>query len=187
MKKRLYIPFWVRTVAVVLILTLALGYMVAERIKILTTGAEIVLKTKPVDPRDFFRGHYARLKFDISDIPGVLSEKDKRPKKNDTIFVSLKAGQDGYWYMDSVHQKFPPHQPGIVVIKGRVKNSYSRVLRVQYGIERYFAPKAEALKLEDLNAKKANVGIILRISSKGEAAISGLMINGKKIYEEPLF
>ncbi len=187
MKKPLFIPFWVRAVTVVLVLTLALGFMVGERLKILTSGTEIVLKTKPVDPRDFFRGHYARLNFDISEIPKVANTPSMDFKRNDPVFLRLKRTSNGFWDVVYVYDHYPEQQPGSVIIRGTVKSTYSTKLRIRYGIERYFAPKAQALKLEGLTRKEIEVGVILRISPKGEAAISGLMIEGKKIHEEPLF
>ncbi len=181
------IPFGVRVLAVLLVLTLALGYMIGERLKILANGTEIILKTKPVDPRDFFRGHYARLRFDIAEAPTPPIEQGLKNKRNDTIFVSLEKGEDGFWQAVSSHRAYPPKKAGTIVIKGSIRSASPLGLRVSYGIERYFAPKAEALKLENLDREKTEVSVIARISKSGEAAISGLMINGKKIYEEPLF
>ncbi len=181
------IPFAVRALAVLLVLTLALSFMVAERIKILTKGTEIILKTKPVDPRDFFRGHYARLNFDISETPNAAVQPGKKIKRNDPVFIRLEKGADGFWQAVSSHRNYPPEKAGTVVIKGSVRSAYARGLTVSYGIERYFAPKAEALKLENLDRDNTEVSVIARISKTGEAAIAGLMINGKKIYEEPLF
>lgn len=181
------IPFGIRALAAVLVLTLALSFMVAERIKILTKGAEVILKTKPVDPRDFFRGHYARLNFDISRVKKPDQKTTPLSKNNATIFVRLKADSDGFWQAVSVHNTKPPQQPGTVIIRGKSKYTYSDTLFVRYGIERYFAPKAKAINLENLDRKETQISIIARISNSGEAAISGLMIDGKRIYEEPLF
>ncbi len=181
------IPFGVRALAVLLVLTLALGYMVGERLKILTNGTEVLLKTKPVDPRDFFRGHYARLNFDIAEAPNPPIKPGLKVKRNDTVFVRLEKGADGFWQAISTHRVYPPEKAGIITIKGSVRSASSRGLTVSYGIERYFAPKAQALKLENLDRDKTQISVIARISKSGQAAISGLMINGKKIYEEPLF
>ena len=43
-------------------------WMIESRASILRGGQEIVLKTEPIDPRDFLRGRYVRLNFDISQV-----------------------------------------------------------------------------------------------------------------------
>jgi uncharacterized membrane-anchored protein len=182
-------PFWLRSVIVGVGLTGALVWMVAGRIMLLQNGTEVVLKTKPVDPRSLFRGHYARLNYDIN---RVGFEKEivpaaKKWRRYDRAFVVLEKGGDGFWAASGFSNKRPVAKAGQVVIVGYVRNNYSRILRVRYGIEKYFAPKVEALKLERIDRKTTPVGVIVRVSESGEAAISGLMIDGKKVYDEPLF
>ncbi len=46
-----------------------LGYVIESRAAILRSGAEVLLKTAPVDPRHFLRGDYVVLNYDISSIP----------------------------------------------------------------------------------------------------------------------
>lgn len=181
------VPFVLRAVAVAVLLTIALGYMIGERVKILTDGAEIVLKTEPLDPRDLFRGHYARLNYDVSRIKKTALATGEKFSRNDPVFVALAAGDDGYWRVVTASKKYPAPEAGQVVMQGTVRWAYSKDLRVRYGIEKYFAPKAEALKLEKLTRDRVPVGVIVRISKSGRAAISGLMINGRKVYDEPLF
>ncbi len=53
-----------------------LGGMVADHASILRTGTEVALRTRAVDPRDFLRGDYVTLNYEISRIAsGELSGK----------------------------------------------------------------------------------------------------------------
>jgi len=187
MKKLSAIPFWLRAVTVMIILAITLSAMIFQRLNILTNGAEVVLKTKPVDPRDLFKGHYARLNFDISETVKPAHLENKRFKKGDKVFLRLIRTENNYWVIKEVFKSIPQKQPGGVIIQGTIKYAYSNKLRIRYGIERYYAPKAEALNLEKLSRDKIEIGVIVRVSKNGEAAISGLKIGDKKIYDEPLF
>ena len=59
-------------------------------------------------------------------------------------------------------------------------------INIRYGIEKYFLPKLEALRFER-ERNEREIAVIAKLSEAGEAAIGGLMIDGKKIYDEPLF
>ncbi len=180
-------PFWLRAFVVAAILSAALGMMIWERVQILQNGVEVTLKTRPIDPRSLFRGHYARLNYDISNIKLKTVKADGKFRKGSRIFVRLVPGENGYWKALAISAKPMPAQKNSAVIAGKVKYHSAKSINIRYGIERYFAPKTEALKLENLNRSKVSVAVIVRISGTGTAAISGLMIDGKKIYDEPLF
>jgi len=182
------IPFWVRGCVVALVLTMALAWMVYDRVSLLQHGKEIVLKTRPVDPRSLFRGHYARLNYDVSNIQkdDVSFKVPEKLKRRDVVYVVFKPGAEGYWVIDHMSNVLPETVPGKVFITARIRYNSRRSMSVRYGIERYFAPKKQALKLERQN-REIPVGVIVRVSTKGVAAISGLMLDGKKIYDEPLF
>ena len=53
-----------------------IAWMVIDRVRILRTGTEVTLRTRPLDPRDFLRGDYVTLGYDISALPaGELEER----------------------------------------------------------------------------------------------------------------
>jgi len=85
-----------------------------------------------------------------------------------------------------------------VTLKGWLRYAYPAYLEkayIAYGLERYYAPKKRALELEKMTRrgnraggrKERPLGVIVRVAGDGKAAIAGLMIDGRKIYEEPLF
>ena len=191
---------WARAIIVGLVLTAALGWIVAGRVAILKNGREIVLKTRPVDPRDLFRGHYVRLNYDISRIRLNEGRKERFGdlRRNQTIYVTLKPGADGYWVFDSASRTMPAPRGDRVTLKGWLRYAYPSYLEkayIAYGLERYYAPKKRALELEKMTRRRNRaggreerpLGVIVRVGSNGKAAIAGLMIDGEKVYEEPMF
>ena len=66
---------WVRTPKIVLFVAAALvqvallTVMIVDRVQILRDGKEVILLSRPVDPRDLLRGDYVVLVYDISQLP----------------------------------------------------------------------------------------------------------------------
>lgn len=109
----------------------------------LWTGQEIILRTRPIDPRSLFRGNYARLNYDISLVPrSEISSNNVR--SNEIIYVKLKENEEGIYEYDGVS---PARPESGVFIRGRVRWDANRI-RIRYGIEAFFARKEKALALE---------------------------------------
>lgn len=156
-----------------LILTIMLGSMVWSRVTLLQDGKQIILKTRPIDPRDFLRGYYVRLNYDISrisldDLDQSDEAEEKRPtfKRHSPVFVKLRRDDDGFWSPISLHHTKPTgesgddHQPDDIIIRGRVLygNSPDRTkvpttckISIRYGIEKFFAQKKRTRKLESFS------------------------------------
>lgn len=171
--------------------TVILGTIIQSRASILSNGVEVLLKTAPVDPRDFLRGDYVVLNYDISTVPvqtvsgGIPAEPGER-----TLWVRLKKQPDGFWSVsESSFQALPP-QPETVIL--RSKPFYSGGLaagdsiRVEYGIERYYVPEGQGKPIEEAR-NDGNVAIAVRISPEGRAQIRSLLVDGKPVYDEPLY
>ncbi len=140
----------------------------------LWSGQPIMLQTRPVDPRSLFRGNYALLRYDISQIPGADINRERIPRNGEIVYVSLKTDADGIYRYHSASLKKP--QQGIF-IRGRIKNHSSKYAasqyRVDYGIEAYFAPKEKALALENRLRKQALAKVML--ASDGKAALQNVV------------
>lgn len=167
----------------------ALAKMVYERINMLKSGEEILLETVFIDPRDLFRGHYTRLDFRISRIDPETVSLPERINYNDQLFLELDTST-GFATVKTVTLDFPKTATG-PVIKAKALNSYTKSgdtksLRVRLPFDRFFAAKERALALEQLK-RESRLGVILVLDDQGNGVISGLTIEGKKIYEEPLF
>ncbi|MDX2157779.1 MAG: GDYXXLXY domain-containing protein [Hyphomicrobiaceae bacterium] len=174
-----------------LLLTAALGYLVVDRVRLLTTGREIVLPIVPVDPRDLFKGDYARLAFEISRLDQSLAPEPDRnagppfARPPMTVYVTLEQRPDGTWGPIAVSSARPTTlDPGKVVLRGRTQPWSRR--DITYGLERYFVPEGTGRRIEDL-AQKSKLAAIVAVDSSGGSAIKGLLIDGRRVYEEPLF
>ena len=126
-------------------------------------GEEVRLKTRPVDPRDLFRGNYARLHYDFDTIePGASA--DFRP--GDVVYVPLVRHGD-LWNPQPAQVSRP--ESG-VFLRGRVTSRPWRSgSRVTFGIEALFAPKEKALALEK-QLRHAAVAVV-RVAPNGRAAL----------------
>ena len=59
-------------------------------------------------------------------------------------------------------------------------------VRIGFPFTRYYAPRVRALELEDMNTER-RLGVILSLADDGSGVITGLTLDGEKVYEEPLY
>lgn len=172
--------------AVAALQSAALGWMINDRVSLLNSGRQIVLETIPVDPRSLFRGDYVILNYAISTLKPQSLDGDDDFARGMPVFVTLGKSGDERWQAVAVAKAYPPDIAGDqVVIRGRVQFRGSD-MRVKYGIESYFVPEGEGKKLEEL-VRQSELQVMVAIGTNGEAAIKGLIVDGKVQYEEPLF
>lgn len=186
---------WLYTAAVIAAL-LQSGVMLAgvqQRISILRSGTEVVLRSEPVDPRDLMRGDYVILGYEISRLPAkLISGEPPRKSGLNYIYVVVAKQADGLWTPQRAQYSRPDAlKDGEVVLRGEVEapiqiyDENSRV-PVVYGIERYYVPEGEGLAVENAQ-RSGDVDIVLSVNEKGVAAIRALRIDGKQVFDEPLF
>lgn len=184
---------WVAIAAVALGQAMVLGWMIWDRVSLLANGREVVLEVIPVDPRSLFRGDYVVLGYDISRY--TLPPGTKPPKRNSPFYVTLKKGAGETWQAVAGGTE-PPQtiQPDEVVIQGRVdyttlatseNKQEPVVVGVRYGIESFFVPEGTGRELEQMVGDK-KISAMIAIDADGQAAIKGLMSDGKQVYDEPL-
>lgn len=137
----------------------------------LLTGKTVILKTQPVDPFDIFRGQYLTINYEISRVNLPTDAKE-----GDTIYVSLKEGNDKIWHADKVSLSKPDDG---IFIRGTAKQSW-RGLSIEYGIEQYFFERnAHIPRMDSVKAK---------VDSSGQARIVELLMNGQPLnitYKKP--
>ena len=173
--------------------TATLGSMIESRASILRSGTEVLLKTRPIDPRDLFRGDYVILNYDISDVPVALIEGE-RPKDGRSLRlnVRLSPGADGYWTVKQASFERLEAMDGTVIIKTLPIEIYDWLwqgggnLLVSYGIERFYVPEGEGLSLEEAR-NEGRLSVAVRVSDRGQAQIRALSLDGQELYEEPLY
>lgn len=165
-----------------------LAWMVWDRVHLLSTGREIVLEVVPVDPRSLFRGDYVILNYDISRVP-ILILKERLPRGS-VVYATVQKTNDGKWKLLAAGMDRPESvSPDQVVLKGRVRYASrqgSGFVSVRYGIESFFVPEGTGRELEKLRNKK-KLAALIAVDESGNAAIKGLIVDGQRIYKEPLF
>ena len=94
----------------------ALGYMVADRVRLIKTSREIVLPIVPVDPRDLFKGDYVQLGYGITMVPGNVVE-GPAPAAAKPAYVTITPQPDGTWAATKITRNFPATTPEQVVLR----------------------------------------------------------------------
>lgn len=169
----------------------AILYVVESRASVLRHGQEVLLQTAPIDPRDLLRGDYVVLSYDIAEIPtSLVFGSWPQGEKRQAIHVRIAPGEGGLWkVMQASFDPLPPVE-GTVLLKGTVSyvpdRSTGADLRVAYGIERYYVPEGEGRDIESAR-NEGRVSVAARVSAAGKASIRALMLDGKPLYEEPLY
>jgi uncharacterized membrane-anchored protein len=188
---------WSRSLAaavtVAVLQTAILGYLVESRAAILRGGSQVLLKSIPVDPRDLLRGDYVILSYDISSIPAAVVTGDwPQAAQRTRLTVRLSPQPDGFYRV--AEAAFGPLTvlPGSVLIESQpfdfdgTRLAGDQSLHVLYGIERYYVPEGEGKVLEEAR-NAALLSVAVKVSAGGTAQIRTLLLDGKPVYQEPLY
>ena len=182
------------------LLTVALAALIAGKVYTLRSGATVVLKVAPRDPRDLFRGDYVVLQYEIGRLVPAELEGDDEFARGDTVYVRLQTGGQ-YAYPLGVYHNWPEIQPGEVVLKGEVTYLSSvgwkrkggsasewgaYTMNVRYGIENYFVPEGEGKALENLVSTSV-VSLRVAVDKNGKAGILAVLVDGEERYQESLY
>ena len=109
--------------------------------------------------------------------------------------VKLAPNRDGVYQALSVHAAPVDVASPEVLIRGRItygascgsnRDTFCEKLTVRYNLESYFVPEGEGRKLEDIR-NQGKLSVVAAVLPSGRAAIKRLLIDGKPVYEEPLF
>jgi uncharacterized membrane-anchored protein len=135
-------------------------------------GTEIVLQSRPVDPRDPIRGDFIILSYvaeDLERVPAFF-----RPAVGRHVFVEFEQ-RGRYWVPVFVHPERPPRDEpagGRAVVRARVTNISP--LRVSYpNLGNYFVPQGEG-------NPPSPPDVIVSVSDDGTARIDHLEIGGER-------
>ncbi|MDF1780547.1 MAG: GDYXXLXY domain-containing protein [Alcanivoracaceae bacterium] len=161
------------------------------------TGQPIRVQVQPVDPRDLFRGNYARLQYSFNVIDETLWHGGDTPKKGQRVYVTLVQNEAGSWDAAAISDE--PPEDGMF-LRGRFKYVWSaprdRVegpdgkatwvksdtpdrYRIEYGVEAWFAPKEKAQALE--LALRDEAWATLYVADNGKAALFAVETSPKDV------
>lgn len=183
---------WLGIAVAGLVQSAALGWMVWDRVQLLRNGQEAVLETIPVDPRSLFRGDYVIMSYAFGSVKRDLFPGTVGLQSGQTVYVGL-VRENGMWRAGAAgmdRAALAAHRDG-PVLKGRIqRNWFDRTVRsafvpVRFGIESYFVSEGKGRELEKLVGER-KIAAIVAVDAKGNAAIKGLQIDGKRVYDEPL-
>ncbi|MDT6940673.1 GDYXXLXY domain-containing protein [Brucella pseudogrignonensis] len=163
---------------------------IEERASVLRSGHEVVLQTRPVDPRDLMRGDYVILGYDITSIDRKLINGSPVDGSR-TVYVSLKPGDGGIWHV--ARASFTPFTDlALDEVQIRGESTYAisdypdATLTLRYGIERYYVPEGEGRVIED-SQRDLEITAVVAVNDAGTAVIKALRDKGTQLYEEPLY
>ena len=183
---------WIVATAVAFLQATFLVWMVWDRVSIISNGKEIILNVEPIDPRSLFRGDYVILNYTDA---SVLNSRilDAPTEAQSSICVTFDKAPDDEIWKPIAATKSCPRKLGIdqVAVKGKVRairaaGEIKASAFVTYGIESYFVPEGTGKTLEQKIAKGA-LQVLVAVDKSGRAAIKGLIVEGKRIYDEPLW
>jgi uncharacterized membrane-anchored protein len=169
--------------------------MVYDRVRVLRHGVEVTLQTRPVDPHDFLRGDYVVLNYEISNVAAGGLAYSPTSGRGTPVYVTLARRPDGTSEAVAVHAERVPVGAGQILIRGRViggtncgvtRKGFCERLQLKYGIERYFVPQGEGRDIEHAR-NQGKVAIVAAVTPSGRAAIKRLLLDGKPVYDEPMF
>ncbi|WFU15733.1 GDYXXLXY domain-containing protein [Bradyrhizobium sp. CB3481] len=172
-----------------------LAVMIIDRVQVLRDGTEVTLQTRPIDPRDFLRGDYVVLGYDITQLPAGALRNQPSGERHPLVYVKLAPNPDGVYQAVSVHAAPVAVTSPEVLIRGRAtygatcgakSDLFCETLTLRYNLESYFVPEGEGRKLEDMRNQR-KLQVVAAVLPSGRAAVKRLLIDGKPVYEEPWF
>lgn len=192
-----------RIAIIVLVQTLVLGAIIADRALILAAGREVVLETEPVDPHDLFRGDYVILNYTASRIYLANIAGDKDGFERAAAAYVVFRNENGKWQPAAIYHARPASsalKSDDVAIKAIVLDAYRfspddrwpqcpggcDMVGVSYGVESYFVPEGTGEALEDARNER-RLEVVLAVRGDGRAAIKALRMDGRTFAKEGLF
>lgn len=152
------------------------GWYCLEHSRLHNPSSKVILvKTIPVDPRDYLSGNYLTLRYEFTDLWRFKSKnKNIQEASNNEIYTVLK--KDGSWYVpDYISLEKPLVRDDQIAIKGKYTGSFGRI---EYGIEKYFINEnTKEPKRED------KVEVLLTVGDDFTARIKGLIVNGTEFQQ----
>lgn len=127
-------------------LVAALGVMVYTQERVVSNGAVVILETRPVDPRDLFRGEYVVLNYAIERDEKVTKVAQSLPNRA-PIYIKLSPGSNNVAEVTEVGEREPDYSEGIW-LEGEVERG-----RVQFpDLAQYYVPEGAGRPIERMRS-----------------------------------
>lgn len=165
--------FWVTwLIPVALLLS-----MTIQPLKVNLFADEIMIKTKPFDPKDLFYGDYVTLHYEIEDVPKslidnkIVKEAQDNSRNAITVYVQLEKKGDVYEVKRVVAEK--PKEG--IYLKGKLYPYHlsDNEVHIDYkNINRFYVEENTGYDLEE-KAEKGQLYAILKVY-KGNAVLKDI-------------
>jgi len=144
----------------------------------LRTGPTATLETEPVDPRDFLRGDFVILAYPIHRVPFERFDPPLAtlPEDGTRVYVELRP-EEGFHRLARASLTPFTAAPGNLLIRGRAHRSWApggpaTVVRVAYGIEKFFVPEGKG-------NPRGKIGAIVALAGNGHPYLKSLTVDGR--------
>jgi len=141
-------------------------------------GLEIVLESRPVDPRDPLRGDFVILRYVAEDVAGLPVPGNV--EVDDVVYIQFED-RGRYWVPVTVNARLLPHdewRDGFAWVRARVDSADP--LRVRYeNLETYFIPQGTG------NPPRSP-DVIVSVADDGGTRIKRLEIDGVTWPDDPI-
>ena len=136
------------------------GVAVGPQLVARTTGEDYLMRVRPVDPIDPFRGAYVTLAYPDLRGPGGSGRPRREGGERGDVFLTL-VEEDGFWVLGERTQARPDSGPYLACD--------DRSWTVRCGIESWFVPQDRARELEDALVDGGVATV--RVDSRGVAVV----------------
>ena len=194
------VPLLPRYILAALVLCGLILATVVQRAAILRSDQEARLEIVPVDPRALFRGDYVVLTYRIGTVDMPKDAMTAPFTRGQQVFVTLRLDGSNKSKAVAISAERPVVSGTDIVISGVVSVPSTcplnetgvsdcklgrRAVGVRYGLESYFVPEGEGKKIE--LTPRALLEVVAAVAPSGQAAIKRLLVEGKPVYDEPLY
>jgi len=153
-------------ISVIIGMVIFFGGFIAIQEYILQAGDQVILATRPVDPRDLFRGEYVILRYAIEDVEIVTRATAGKPEGT-PVYLRLEAKDNRVHRVTAV--RFDAPQDDYVWLQGEVSGS-SGIVRFP-DLEQFYVPEGSGLDIEAFGTR-----LHVRVSIKdGEPRVVELL------------
>jgi len=134
--------------AIIILLLFLVGFILTQE-QIVKSGEVTILRTLPIDPRDFLRGEHVILRYEIQSddkIRNIMA--NQQMNEGSALYLILKEDNQGIATVASV-QTEKPRADERLWIMGKVRNR-----QVEFpDISQYFVPEGAGLSIERMGTE----------------------------------
>ncbi len=168
------------------VLSLGLIAAAATHIAAVTSGTEIIIPAQAFDPRALLTGHYAQLRYAISEAGASAVSVAPKPAWQPVWVAIAPADEVGEWKTVSVMADKPQAAPTgghLVRAEARVRKEAPADLR--YGIERIYAQQSEAEAIDRAvrtvgEGADARLKVVASLGRDGRLRVKALIMGGQR-------